>query len=222
MAKRSFIIAPSILSADFLHLADQIRSIEEAGANWLHLDVMDGHFVPNMSMGPFIVEACRKATNLPLDVHLMVTDPEKLLASFSNAGADHLTVHVEACEYIERTLGEIHKLGLKAGISLKPATPVMNILPWLSQVDGVLVMSVDPGYAGQQFLPGATERIATIRQELDTIRSSAWLAVDGGINPQTLPLVRNAGADTFIAAKAIFQNPDGVIAAIDSLRKLLV
>jgi ribulose-phosphate 3-epimerase len=222
MTVKSFIIAPSILSADFLHLADQIRSVEEAGADWLHLDVMDGHFVPNLSMGPFIVEAVRKATRMPLDVHLMVKEPENLFASFAEAGADHLTVHVEACEHILDTLGQIHSLGLKAGVSLRPVTPVSSITTLLPHVEGVLVMSVDPGYAGKKFLPGAIERIAQIRQELDKLGSAAWLAVDGGINTQSLPLAVKAGADVFIAASAIFQNPDGIAAAIRSFRKILV
>jgi ribulose-phosphate 3-epimerase len=218
MAGKSFIIAPSILSADFLHLADQIKSVEEAGADWLHLDVMDGHFVPNLSMGPFIIETVRKATRMPLDVHLMVREPENLFAAFADAGADHLTVHVEACEHILDTLDQIHSLGMKAGVSLRPATPVSSITSLLPHVDGVLVMSVEPGYAGQKFLTGAIERISQIRQELDKLGSAAWLAVDGGINPQTLRLTLKAGANVFIAASAIFQNPDGIAAAIRSLR----
>lgn len=221
MAEKSFVIAPSILAADFLHLADQIRVVEKAGADWLHVDVMDGHFVPNLSMGPMIVKACKSATRMPLDVHLMVREPESLFAAFAEAGADHLTVHIEACEHILDTLEQIHNLGLKAGISLRPSTPIHSIQSVMPAVDGVLIMSVDPGYGGQKFLPSAIERISTVRQKLDDLGSSAWLAVDGGINAQTIRLVMNAGADTFISGSSIFQNPDGISASIQTLRDLL-
>jgi len=221
MTGKNFIIAPSILSADFLNLAEQIRIIEAAGADWLHLDVMDGHFVPNLSMGPFIVAACRQATQLPLDVHLMVKEPENLLEAFAKAGANHLTVHIEACDHILETLALIRRLGLKAGISLMPVTPISSINNVLPHVDGVLIMSVDPGYAGQKFQPGAAERTAAVRFVLDELGSAAWLAVDGGINAQTLPLMRAAGADVFIAASAIFQNPEGIRSAIHTLRREL-
>jgi len=221
MTVKNLIIAPSILSADFLHLADQIRIVEDAGADWLHLDVMDGHFVPNLSMGPDIVAACRRATRLPMDVHLMVKDPDGLLSAFAKAGADHLTVHIEASDHIFETLAQIHALGLKAGISLKPATPISSINSVLPHVDGVLVMSVDPGYSGQKFQPGTIDRLAEVRLAMDKLGSNAWLAVDGGINKQTLPLVHAAGANVFIAASAIFQNPEGISTAIRTLREEL-
>lgn len=222
MTHTSYVLAPSILSADFLHLADQIKLVEQAGADWLHLDVMDGHFVPNLSMGPMIIKACRSATSLPLDVHLMVQEPGNLLAAFAEAGADHLTVHFEACEHIQDILGQIRGLGLKAGVSLKPSTPIRDIQASLPWVDGILVMSVDPGYSGQKFLPSAPQRISDLRNILDTMGSKAWLAVDGGINVQTLPLAKEAGADTFMAASSIFQHPAGITAGIKILRDLLV
>jgi ribulose-phosphate 3-epimerase len=221
MADTRFIIAASILSADFLHLAEQIRITEEAGADWLHLDVMDGRFVPNLSMGPFIVEACRQATKLPLDVHLMVDEPDHLLDAFARAGADHLTVHIEACSHPLTTLEHIKSLGLKAGISLKPSTSISAILPLLPSLDGVLVMSVEPGYSGQKFEPISGNRIAEVRRALAVKRSDAWLAVDGGINPKTIRQAQSSGANVFIAATAIYQHPDGILAGIRSLRSAL-
>jgi len=221
MSGNNFLIAPSILSADFLHLADQIRLVEESGADWLHLDVMDGHFVPNLSLGPAFVAACQRATSLPLDVHLMVLDPEPLLEAFADAGADHLTIHVEATNQVAQILDHIHRLGLKAGITLKPATSVSSLATFLPDVDGVLVMSVDPGFSGQVFLSGAIERISDVRHALDELKSNAWLAVDGGINAHTAPLVKEAGANVFISGSAIFKNPNGIPAAIKALRTSL-
>jgi ribulose-phosphate 3-epimerase len=221
MADTRLIIGASILSADFLHLAEQIRSTEEGGADWLHLDVMDGHFVPNLSMGPAILEACRRATRLPLDVHLMVEEPDRFLEVFSSGGADHLTVHIEACAQPRKTLERIKQLGLKAGISLKPDTPVSAILPLLNQVDGVLVMSVIPGYSGQRFEPSAAMRLAEIRRALDEMNSTAWLAVDGGINTQTIQQTQAGGATVFISATAIYKHPEGIEAGIRSLRNEL-
>src|SRR5512143_1281957 len=178
---KTVVIAPATLAAAFLHLQDQIAVCEAAGADWIHVDVMDGHFVPNLTMGPFIVEACRRATRLPLDVHLMVEQPERLLESFARAGAAHLTVHVETCPHLHRTLQQIKGLGLKAGVVLNPGTPVVAIEPVLPLADLVLVMSVNAGFSGQAFIPEAISKVAEIRTKLDSLGSPAWLEVDGGI-----------------------------------------
>jgi len=212
------LIAPSILSADFLHLKDQIAACEDAGADWIHVDVMDGRFVPNLTMGPFIVEACRRATKLPLDVHLMVEQPERLLADFARAGADHLTVHVETCPHLHRALQEIKSLGCKAGVVLNPATPTAMIEPVLGMVDLVLVMSVNPGFSGQAFIPEAVAKVRTIRQKLDEIMSHAWLEADGGMAADTVPQMRAAGANVFVAGNAVFKYPQGITAGIRALR----
>ena len=217
MSKR-FLIAPSILSADFTRLGEQIREAEAAGADWIHIDVMDGHFVPNLTMGPFIVEACRRATNLPLNVHLMVEHPESLLEAFAQAGASHLIVHVETCPDIVRTLKMIKSLGCKAGVTLNPPTPASSLEAALPLAEIVLVLTVHPGYSGQEFMAGEIPKIAQIRRRLDEIGSSAWLEVDGGISVETISQVQQAGADTFVAAKAIFGYPSGIAAGIQVLR----
>jgi len=216
-----YLLAPSILSADFTRLGEQITECEAAGADWIHVDVMDGHFVPNLTMGPFIVEACRRATKLPLDVHLMVESPERLLEAFAKAGASHLTVHVETCPNLERTLQEIKALGCAAGVTLNPDTPVETIEPVLPMVDLVLVLTVCPGYSGQAFLPETTPKVAALRRALDAIGSPAWLEVDGGISAQTLPEVREAGANAFVAAHDVFDYPEGIAAGIKVLREQL-
>jgi ribulose-phosphate 3-epimerase len=215
---RNLLIAPSILSADFLHLKEQIAACEEAGADWIHIDVMDGHFVPNLTMGPLVVEACRRATNLPLDVHLMIEQPERLLEDFARAGANHLTVHVETCPHLHRTIQQIKSLGCKAGVTLNPATPTLMLEPILPFVDLVLVMSVNPGFSGQVFIPQAIEKVAAIRRDLDALGSPAWLQVDGGMAADTLPLMRAAGADVFVAGNAVFKHPQGIAAGIRALR----
>ena len=215
-----YIIAPSILSADFLHLGDQIQACESAGADWIHVDVMDGHFVPNLTMGPLIVEACKRATKLPLDVHLMVEKPERLLEDFAKAGASHLTVHVETCPHLHRTLQHIRSLGCKAGVTLNPGTPALAIEPVLPFVDLVLVMSVDPGFSGGVYIPEMAAKVAEIRAALDKIGSSAWLEVDGGISVETLPEMRAAGATAFVTATAVFKYPQGIAAGIRALREV--
>ncbi len=215
------ILSPSILSADFLNLGEALHQCEQAGADWIHIDVMDGHFVPNLTMGIPLVEACRRGTSLPLDVHLMVERPEALLESFARAGASILTVHLEACTHIHRTLQAIRSLGCKAGIAINPGTSPVLLEPILPLVDLVLVMSVNPGFSGQAFIPQSPAKVRQVRQMLDAIGSPAWLEVDGGINGQTLPLMAAQGATAFVAASAIFQSPLGIRSAIHELRRLL-
>ncbi|MDI6768779.1 MAG: ribulose-phosphate 3-epimerase [Anaerolineales bacterium] len=218
---QKYILAPSILSADFTRLGEQIAECEAAGADWIHVDVMDGHFVPNLTMGPFIVEACRRVTKLPLDVHLMVESPERLLEAFAKAGASHLTVHVETCPNLDSTLQKIRALGCAAGVTLNPGTPVTAIEPVLPMIDLVLVMTVNPGYSKQTILPETISKVAALRRMLAAIGSSAWLEVDGGISAQTLPELRKAGANAFVAAHAVFDYPQGIAAGIRELRRVV-
>lgn len=219
MPPEKTLISASILSADFTRLGQQIQACQAGGADWIHVDVMDGHFVPNLTMGPFIVKACRAATDLPLDVHLMVTEPERLLAAFAQAGASLLTVHVETCPNLHQTLHTIHDLGCKAGVTLNPGTPAALLEPVLHLVDLVLVMSVNPGYSGQTFLPEVLPKVRSLSQRLAEINPAAWLEIDGGMNTHTAPLARQAGAQVFVAAKAIFDHPQGIPAGLHELRE---
>jgi len=218
MPDNKHILAPSILSADFTRLGEQIAECESAGADWLHIDVMDGHFVPNITMGPFIVEACRRVTKLPLDVHLMIEKPEGHLEAFAKAGANHLTVHVETCPHLHQTLQVIKSLGCTAGVTLNPGTPVGALEAVLHLADLVLVMSVNPGFSGGKFVPESFARVADVRKRLDAVHSSAWLEVDGGINAENLPPMKEAGATAFVSATAIFKHPQGIAAGIQALR----
>ena len=213
-----YMLSASILSADFTNLGKQIQEAEKAGADWIHVDVMDGHFVPNLTMGPFIVQACRRVTQLPLDVHLMIESPENLLEAFAQAGSSILTVHVETCPNLHHTLQTIHELGCKAGVVLNPATPVNLVEPVLHMVDLVLVMSVNPGFSGQSFLPEVLPKLTILRRDMEQINSTANLEIDGGINSSTLPLALKAGANVFVAAHAIFDYPGGISAGIQQLR----
>lgn len=213
-----YLIAPSIVASDFLRLKEAIATCESAGADWIHVDVMDGHFVPNITMGPFLVETFKRATKLPLDVHLMIEQPERYLEAFAKAGASHLTVHVETCPHIHRTLQHIKSLGCLAGVTLNPGTPVSAIEPVLHLADLVLVMSVNPGFSGQTFLPETIKKVAEIRKRLDEIKSSAYLEVDGGIASETLPKMKDAGANVFVAGNAVFDHPKGIEAGIAALR----
>ncbi len=213
-----YLISASILSADFTQLGEQIRAAEKGGADWIHVDVMDGHFVPNLTMGPFIVEACRRVTQIPLDVHLMIEHPESLLAEFARAGATNLTVHVETCPNLHRTLQIIRELGCQAGVVINPATPAMLIEPILHMVDLVLVLSVNPGHSGQIFLPEVLPKASAIKLLLNQVNPTAHLEIDGGINSETIPLAIEAGVNVFVAAHAIFDYPDGITAGIQQLR----
>jgi len=213
-----FLLSASILSADFTRLGDQIREAEQAGVDWIHIDVMDGHFVPNLTMGPFIVETCRRVTNLPLDVHLMIQSPEHFLESFASAGASSLSVHVENSPNLHRTLQKIRELGCNVGAVLNPGTPASHVEPVLHMADLILVMSVNPGYSGQAFLPEVLPKITLIRSWLNTSHSSALIEIDGGMNTQTLPLALSAGVRVFVAATSIFKHPQGIAAGVQSLR----
>ena len=214
-------LAPSILSADFSHLADEIAACESAGADWIHIDVMDGHFVPNITMGPFIVEHCRRITKLPLDVHLMIEKPEQHLEAFVKAGASHLTVHVETCPHLHRTLEFIKSLGCTAGVTLNPGTSVGALEAVLGIADLVLVMSVDPGFSGGSFVPESYARIADLRQRLNALKSAAWLEVDGGVNTDNLPKLIEAGATAFVAATAVFKHPQGAAIGAKALKDVM-
>ena len=198
------LISPSILSADFARLAEAVQMVEAAGADWIHVDVMDGHFVPNLTVGPPMVEALRKVTSLPLDVHLMMTNPDDFIPEFVDAGADLLTVHVEACPHLHRTVQSIKERQVKAGVSLNPATSVISVEEILGDVDLVLVMSVNPGFGGQQFISSSLDKIRRIRTMMNNSRSSAHLEVDGGVNLTNVASVIQAGANVLVAGSAIF------------------
>ena len=211
-------IAASILASDFGHLADEIQRVESAGVDYIHLDVMDGHFVPNITIGPPVIRALRRATVLPFDVHLMVHDPGRHLAAFADAGADTLTVHVEATPHLHRLLQQIRALSVRPGVSLNPATPTSLISEVLNNVGSVLVMSVNPGFGGQVFIDRSLARIARLRTMLDDAGSHAELEVDGGINDRTAEHVAAAGAPVLVAGSAIFGREEGAAAAISGLR----
>jgi ribulose-phosphate 3-epimerase len=212
------LVAPSILSADFSRLGDEVRAVEAAGADLVHVDVMDGRFVPNITIGPVVVESLKKVTQLPLDVHLMIVEPEKYIGDFIKAGAHTVTVHVETCPHLHRTLQQIRSAGAKAGVTLNPSTPVSALSEILTEVDQVLVMSVNPGFGGQSFIPGAVEKVRTIRQMLDARgRQAVNIEVDGGINADTAKLVIAAGARMLVAGNHVFRSRD-YKAAIAALR----
>ncbi len=202
------LIAPSILSADFARLAEEIAAVEQAGADLLHVDVMDGHFVPNLTVGPPIVESLKKVTRLPLDVHLMITNADAFIPEFVEAGADYLTVHVEACPHLHRTIQSIKERGIKAGVTLNPATPISSLQDILGDVDLVLIMSVNPGFGGQKFIPSVLKKISDARTMLDRINSHALLEVDGGVKVENTKAIVAAGATTLVAGSAIFSQRD--------------
>ncbi len=201
-------ISPSILSADFTRLSEEIAEVEKAKADYIHIDVMDGHFVPNITVGPFIVEAVRRATTLPLDVHLMIERPENYISAFAEAGSDIITVHAEATPHLHRVVQAIKEQGVRAGVSVNPATPVQLIEPVIADVDLVLIMSVNPGFGGQAFIPSALDKIKQARKMLDKVRSRAELEVDGGIKVSNIQAASKAGADVFVAGSAVFGSDD--------------
>ena len=211
------IIAPSLLAANFVRLAEDIAKVEAAGADWLHLDIMDGHFVPNLTFGPPIVAAIRKITTLPLDVHLMITNPSALVDDFAAAGADWLTVHGETEPHLHRLVSRIRELGVRPAIALNPATPANTLEEILPEVDMVLVMSVNPGFGGQKFIPSSIDKIRRLKKQINALNREILIEVDGGINAVTSPLVREAGADVLVAGSAVFGNDD-LAAAIRQIR----
>jgi ribulose-phosphate 3-epimerase len=204
----SVMIAPSILSADFSRLGEEVRAVEAAGADVIHVDVMDGHFVPNITIGPLIVKAVRAVTDLPLDVHLMISDPDRYLQDFIDAGADWVTVHVEACTHLHRTLSYIRSKGKKAGAVLNPATSLSTLEYVLSDVDLVMLMSVNPGFGGQSFIESSLDKITRLRRMLDAVNPEAGIEVDGGISPATIARVAAAGANIFVAGSAVYGSTD--------------
>jgi ribulose-phosphate 3-epimerase len=212
------LVAPSILSADFGRLAEEVRAVESAGADWVHVDVMDGRFVPNITVGPPVVRAIRAATRLPVDVHLMIVEPEKYLDEFAAAGADVLTVHAEACPHLNRTLQHIHQLGRRAGVVLNPSTSEDAIRYVIGSVDLVLVMSVNPGFGGQTFLPEVLAKVRAIRTMIERSGRPIALEIDGGISPDTAALATGAGARVLVAGSAVFGRGD-YAKAIASLRE---
>jgi ribulose-phosphate 3-epimerase len=202
------LIAPSILSADFTRLGEEIRAVEAAGADWIHADVMDGRFVPNITFGPMLVEAVRRTTGLPIDVHLMIAEPDRYIADFAKAGATCISVHVETCTHLNRTLQLIRDAGARPGVVLNPATPVESLRWVLEYVDLVLVMSVNPGFGGQAFIPNSLARIKALRELIAQNGRQALIEVDGGVSIQTIGAVAAAGADVFVAGSAIFGSSD--------------
>jgi ribulose-phosphate 3-epimerase len=217
MSETPILIAPSILSADLGRLAEEVAEIERAGADWVHVDVMDGRFVPNITLGPVIVQAVRRATRLPLDVHLMIVEPERYVQAFAEAGADVISVHVEASTHLQRTLAEIRRLGKRAGVVLNPHTPESQIEYVLEDLDLILVMSVNPGFGGQSFLPSALPKLEALRRLIDRAGLPIDLEVDGGVAPDTARRVVEAGARVLVAGSAVFGKPDRP-AAIQALR----
>jgi ribulose-phosphate 3-epimerase len=211
-------LAPSILAADFARLGEQVREAEQAGADRIHVDVMDGHFVPNISMGPVVVKAVRPVTRLPLEVHLMIEEPDRYLDAFAEAGADSLLVHVENNAHLNRTVQHIKQLGKKAGVVLNPATPAGALEEILPDVDLVLVMTVNPGFGGQEFLHGTLPKLRRVRAMIDSVKPGVELEVDGGIEPHTAGAAVEAGARVLVAGSAVFRSKGGVAAAMDSLR----
>lgn len=212
------VIAPSILSADFANLERDIRMIENAGCDWIHVDVMDGHFVPNLTIGPPVIRRLRKITSLPLDVHLMITDPDKFTGLYREAGADYITVHQEACVHLQRTLQSIRQSGAKAGVALNPATPPETLSYVLGDLDLILVMTVNPGFGGQTFLPSAAEKIPVLKKM--TAGRSVLIEVDGGIQADTGNRVVQAGADVLVAGSFVFHSPDPQ-EAVRSLKQIV-
>ena len=212
-------ISPSILSANFARLGEHVKEAEDAGVDYIYVDVMVGHFVPNITIGPLIVKALRPVTKLPLDVHLMIENPERYIEDFAQAGADIITVHQETCPHLHRTLQQIHNLGIRAGVSLNPSTPASTLAEIITEVDLILVMSVNPGFGGQSYIPACTGKIEKLRSMLDVCGSSADLEVDGGVNVDNVCEVIGAGANAFVAGSAVFNDRHSVAENVQLLRK---
>jgi ribulose-phosphate 3-epimerase len=218
MSARAVRIAPSILSADFARLGEEIAAVEEGGADWIHVDVMDGHFVPNITIGPVVTRGARGATELPLDVHLMIEEPDRYLEAFVDAGAAVVTVHQEACRHLHRTLTRIRELGARAGVALNPATPLEAVGDVLPQIDLLLVMSVNPGFGGQSYIAGSTEKVRRARAMLDRAGSEALIEIDGGVDAGNAAAIVEAGADVLVAGSAVYGHPDGPAAGVRAIR----
>jgi ribulose-phosphate 3-epimerase len=204
---RDILIAPSILSADFTRLGEEIRAVQEAGADWIHIDVMDGHFVPNITIGPMIVAAVKRVADVPLDVHLMISDPDRYLEDFQAAGSDILTVHPEATCHLHRTLNRIRELGMKAGAALNPSTGLGAIEYVMPELDVVMLMTVNPGFGGQSFIPTMLPKVTALKQMIDRSGYDVLIEVDGGVSPETAPDLARNGADVFVAGSAVFGHP---------------
>jgi ribulose-phosphate 3-epimerase len=213
-------IAPSILSADFGRLAEQVSEAAEAGADWIHVDVMDGHFVPNITIGPAVTSAVRGVTDLPVDVHLMIEEPDRYLSAFADVGADYITVHQEACPHLHKTIERMRELGVHPGVTLNPATSLETLAEIIREVDLALIMSVNPGFGGQAYIPASTEKIRGLRAMLDENGADgAQLEVDGGINVDTAGAASEAGASVLVAGAAVFRHPDGIAEGIRLIRR---
>lgn len=221
MPENKIKLAPSILSADFSRLGEQVTDAVKAGADYIHIDVMDGHFVPNITVGPLVVTAVRRCTDVPLDVHLMIESPDRHIKSFADAGANIITVHIETCPHINRTVQFIKSLGIKAGVSLNPGTPAEMVSEILKAADLLLVMTVNPGFGGQAFIPETLDKIKRLRVEIDKLYLNTELEVDGGISSDTAPQVVNAGARVLVAGAAVFNSKQTVSEAIQKIRKSL-
>lgn len=211
-------IAPSILACDFSQLSDEIQAVEAGGADWIHIDVMDGHFVPNITIGPIVTKGARTATDLPLDVHLMIEDPDRYLDAFAAAGSDLLTVHVEACRHLHRTLQRIRDLGMRPGVAINPATPLEAVREVIADIDLLVIMSVNPGFGGQSYIPASQDKVRRARAMLEEVASAAELEVDGGVDATNAAAIVAAGASVLVAGSAVYGHPKGAAAGVRAIR----